>query len=159
MIKFGTGGWRAVIGEDFTKENVYKVAQGIYDYMMLVGQTDKPVVIGYDRRFLSAAAARWIAEVLCANGVTVHFTNRSVPTPLVMFTVKDNGFYFGIEVTASHNPPSYNGIKLIVDEGRDAPLETTARMEALLAEDAELDIPTLPIKEGTNRDKLPHIYI
>ena len=134
MIRFGTGGWRAVIGDDFTKENVYRVSQGIYEYMKRENQTDKPVVIGYDRRFLSESAARWIAEVLCANGVTVHFTHRSVPTPLVMFTVKDKGFYFGIEVTASHNPPSYNGIKLIVNEGRDAPLECTQAIEKIIEE-------------------------
>lgn len=138
-----------MIGEDFTKENVYKVAQGIYDYMMLVGQTDKPVVIGYDRRFLSDAAARWIAEVLCANGVTVHFTNRSVPTPLVMFTVKDNGFYFGIEVTASHNPPSYNGIKLIVNEGRDAPVECTKKIEELI--EALDTVNTIPFESAVER--------
>ncbi len=131
-IKFGTGGWRAVIGEDFTKENVQRVAQGIYDLMREEGKTDRPVMIGYDRRFLSSDAARWVGEVLCANGVSVWFMNRSAPTPLVMFTVKHEKLYYGVEITASHNPSEYNGIKLIVEEGRDSSVECTNRLEELI---------------------------
>ena len=129
MIKFGTGGWRAVIGEDFIKENVRKVAGGILQLMKEENKTDKPVLIGYDRRFLSENAARWVAEVLVKEGVRVWFLHRSAPTPLIMHTVKDKKLYFGIEITASHNPANYNGIKLIVEEGRDAPLETTEKLE------------------------------
>lgn len=131
-IKFGTGGWRAVIGEDFTKENIQRVAQGICDLMREEGKTDRPVMIGYDRRFLSENAASWIAEVLCANGVSIWFMHRSAPTPLVMFTVKHEKLYYGIEVTASHNPAEYNGIKLIVEEGRDSSVECTNRLEELI---------------------------
>ena len=131
-IKFGTGGWRAVIGEDFTKENVQRVAQGICDLMREEGKTDRPVMVGYDRRFLSENAASWIAEVLCANGISIWFMNRSAPTPLVMFTVKHEKLYYGIEVTASHNPAEYNGIKLIVEEGRDSSVECTNRLEELI---------------------------
>lgn len=129
MIKFGTGGWRAVIGEDFIKENICKVAGGILKLMQEENKTDKPVLIGFDRRFLSEPAARWVAEVLAKGGIKVWFLNRSAPTPLIMHTVKDKGLYFGIEITASHNPANYNGIKLIVEEGRDAPLETTEKLE------------------------------
>ncbi len=132
-IKFGTGGWRAVIGEDFTKENVMRVAQGACDLMREEGKTELPVMIGYDRRFLSSSAAKWIAEVLCGNGIQVWFMNRSAPTPLVMFTVKHEKLHYGMEVTASHNPSDYNGIKLIVEEGRDASVECTARLEELIA--------------------------
>ena len=131
-IKFGTGGWRAVIGEDFTQENVMRVAQGISDLMRLEGKTDKPVMIGYDRRFLSSNAAEWIAQVLCANGIRVWFMRRSAPTPLVMFTVKHEELHYGIEVTASHNPSEYNGIKLIVEEGRDSSVECTNKLEELI---------------------------
>ncbi len=134
MIQFGTGGWRAIIGEDFTKENVQKVAAGVLLMMKEENKTDKPVIIGYDRRFLSENAARWVAEVLAKGGVRVWFMRRSSPTPLVMHTVKDEKLYYGIEVTASHNPSSYNGIKLIVEEGRDASLETTTRLEQLIAD-------------------------
>ena len=137
MIKFGTGGWRAVIGEDFTKENIQLVAAGILKLMEAEGKKDKPVIIGYDRRFLSESAAKWVAEVLAAGGVTVWFLSRSAPTPLIMHTVKDEGLFYGIEITASHNPAGYNGIKLIVEEGRDAPLETTELLEKYIGE-AEL---------------------
>ena len=131
-IKFGTGGWRAVIGEDFTKENVQRVAQGICDLMREEGKIDRPVMIGHDRRFLSEDAARWVGEVLCANGISVWFKNRSAPTPLVMFTVKHEKLFYGIEITASHNPSEYNGIKLIVEEGRDSSVECTNRLEELI---------------------------
>ncbi len=132
MIKFGTGGWRAVIGDDFIRDNIQRVAQGVCELMRSEGKTDKPVVIGYDRRFLSDQAAKWIAEVLAANGINIWFLGRSAPTPYVMFTVKDKELHYGIEVTASHNPSSYNGIKLIVEEGRDAPLECTEKLEGMI---------------------------
>ena len=134
MIKFGTGGWRAVIGEDFTQENVRLVAAGILKLMESENKTDKPVIIGYDRRFLSTEAAKWVAEVLAAGGIKVWFLKRSAPTPLIMHTVLDEKLHYGIEITASHNPSAYNGIKLIVEEGRDAPLETTAALEEFIAQ-------------------------
>ena len=131
MIKFGTGGWRAVIGDEFVKENIQKVGQGVAD-LAKESNCKTPIIIGYDRRFLSAEAAKWLAEVLSANGFKVWFMNRSVPTPLVMHTVKKQNLDFGLEVTASHNPSEYNGIKLIVKEGRDASVEITDRLEALI---------------------------
>ena len=139
MIKFGTGGWRAVIGDDFICTNVRRVAAGILKLAAEQGKTDRPVIIGYDRRFLSDSAAKWVAEVLAQGGMTVWFLNRSAPTPLVMHTVKNKELYFGIEITASHNPASYNGIKLIVDEGRDAPIETTERLEELIGSTGDVD--------------------
>ena len=132
MIKFGTGGWRAVIGEDFVQENIRRVAAGVLELARQENNTDKPIIVGYDRRFLSENAARWVAEVLAEGGITVWFMNRSVPTPLVMHTVKDRELHYGIEITASHNPSNYNGIKLIVEEGRDAPLETTEKLENII---------------------------
>lgn len=129
MIKFGTGGWRAIIGEDFIKENVQKVACGILRMMQEENKTDKPVLIGFDRRFLSKNAACWVAEVLAKADIHVWFLHRSAPTPLIMHTVKDKKLHFGIEITASHNPSNYNGIKLVVEEGRDAPLEITEKIE------------------------------
>ena len=146
MIHFGTGGWRAVIGDDFTKENIQKVAAGVVELMRLEGRTDKPVPIGYDRRFLSDSAAKWMAEVLCAAGIRVLFQTRSVPTPLVMFTVKDKKLWYGLEVTASHNPAAYNGIKLIVEEGRDAPVERTEQLEGLI--DNLTAVKTMPFEEA-----------
>ncbi len=131
-IKFGTGGWRAIIGEDFICDNIRLVAAGLLKLIKEDDKADKPVIIGYDRRFLSEKAARWVAEVLAAGGVNVLFMHRSVPTPLVMHTVKDCNLHFGIEITASHNPSDYNGIKLITEEGRDASVEVTERLEKLI---------------------------
>ncbi len=148
MIKFGTGGWRAEIGKDFNMENIQKVAQGLCQYMKKKKQDKLPVIIGYDRRFLSDAAAKWIAEVLSANGIKVLFLNRSAPTPLIMHYVMKNNLYFGLEVTASHNPSNYNGIKIIVKEGRDAPLETTEALEKIIAEITAEDIISHSFEHG-----------
>ena len=103
-IHFGTGGWRAVIGDDFIRENIRRVACGVLKLMKLENKKDKPVVIGYDRRFLSEQAAKWVAELFAADGIKVWFIGRSSPTPLVMHTVKDKELHYGIEITASHNP-------------------------------------------------------
>ena len=155
MICFGTGGWRAVIGDDFTRENIQRATAGILAYMKETDRTKLPVPVGYDRRFLSVAAAKWIAEVLTAGGVQVLFMPRSVPTPMIMHTVLDRKLWFGIEVTASHNPSEYNGIKLIVEEGRDAPLEVTNRIEELI-EEVET-IPRLPFEEAVRTGAVTYI--
>ena len=153
MIRFGTGGWRAVIGSDFIEKNICLVTEGICALMKEEGKTDKPLMMGYDHRFLSEEAAHWMAEVFAAHGVTVWMMNRSAPTPLVMHTVKRQGLYYGVEITASHNPSHYNGIKLIVEEGRDAPLETTARLEELIAGIEALGRPSprMPVAEAMEK--------
>ncbi len=149
-IKFGTGGWRAIIGEDFICDNIRLVAAGLLKLMNEDGKSDKPIAIGYDRRFLSEKAAKWVAEVLAAGGIEVLFMPRSVPTPLVMHTVKDKALHFGIEITASHNPSDYNGIKLITEEGRDASIEVTERIEGLIEtiDEVELIDFDLAVKQG-----------
>ncbi len=125
MIKFGTGGWRAVIGDGFTKANIQLLVQGLCDKIIASGVQHKPVIIGYDRRFLSDIGAKWAAEVFCGNSIGVHFIYRNSPTPLIMFQVKQEKAYYGIAVTASHNPAIYNGVKLFTQGGRDASLEVT----------------------------------
>lgn len=150
-IRFGTGGWRAVIGSDFIEDNIRRTAEGICRLMQEEGKTDKSVIIGYDHRFLSDTAARWIAEVLTAHGVPVQFLHRSAPTPLIMHTVLRQGLHYGIEVTASHNPSDYNGVKLIVEEGRDAPVETTARLEAIIEGIRTEDVCSIPFAEAEAR--------
>ncbi len=155
MINFGTGGWRAVIGEDFIHENIARVAEGIVKLAREEGKTDKPIPVGYDRRFLSESAAKWVAEVLAAGGIEVWFMPRSTPTPLVMHTVKDSELFYGIEITASHNPANYNGIKLIVEEGRDAPLETTKRLEELIEESKTVE--TIDFDEAVENGKILYL--
>ncbi len=125
MIAFGTGGWRAVIGEEFTRENVERLSLAVARRMKAEGADAPGIAIGYDRRFLSREAARWAAEVMAAEGIRVHFIAREAPTPLIMFTVKSMDLHYGMAVTASHNPALYNGVKLFTRGGRDAALEVT----------------------------------
>lgn len=132
IIKFGTGGWRAIIGDDFTYDNIRRVASGIVRLAYSQNKQDKPIAIGYDRRFLSETAAKVVAEILAGNGLNVYMLNRSSPTPLIMHTVKNKKLHFGIEITASHNPSEYNGIKLFIDEGRDADIATTELLEKFI---------------------------
>lgn len=125
MIAFGTGGWRAVIGDGFTKQNVQRLALAIARRMKQEGVDAKGFAIGFDRRFLSREAARWAAEVMAAEGIRTFFIAREAPTPLIMFTVRARDLAYGMAVTASHNPALYNGVKLFTRGGRDAPLEVT----------------------------------
>ena len=155
MICFGTGGWRAEIGKDFYMANIQRVAQGLAATLLLDGKAGKPVVIGYDRRFLSAEAATWTAEVLTANGIPVWFMQRSVPTPLVMYLVKQHGLYRGIEITASHNPSNYNGIKIIVEEGRDAPSDVTERLEREI--NALDDVRSIAMREAEEKGLVTYL--
>ena len=98
MIKFGTGGWRGLIGKDFIYDNICRAAQGIADMIKEDGRQATPVMLGFDRRFLSFDAAQWIAQTLCANGITVWFMKRTAPTPLIMHTVMAQGLFYGVQV-------------------------------------------------------------
>ena len=129
MVKFGTGGWRAVIGDGFTKENIQLLAQGMVNKMKREGAADKGIIMGYDRRFLSKEAMQWAAMVFAAAHIKVYLINKSSPTPLVMFYVMEHGFPYGMMVTASHNPAIYNGIKVFTAGGRDADEAQTKDLE------------------------------
>ena len=120
MIQFGTGGWRAVIGDGFTRDNIRRIAAALARRMVREGCAGQGICAGYDRRFLSREALIWFCEVLAGEGVKVRFVNMSCPTPLVMFTVKRLNLPYGAMVTASHNPAIWNGIKLFTAGGRDA---------------------------------------
>lgn len=124
MIKFGTGGWREIIGDKFTKHNIQLIAQGIADTM-----TSDVIAIGYDRRFLSKEASHWVSEVFAGNNIKVLLSPNATPTPMTMFIVKELGLEFGLHITASHNPALYNGVKLIMDGGRDASTEVVESLE------------------------------
>lgn len=134
MIQFGTGGWRALIGETFTKDNVRLVAQALANIMVAEQVTQNGFVIGYDRRFLSDKAAAWFAEVLAANDIKVSFINKFVPTPIVMFKAKHIGATYSACITASHNPADYNGIKVFIEGGRDADEIITAKIEQQISQ-------------------------
>ena len=129
MIKFGTGGWREIIADGFTKENIRLLTAGLCRLMLAEGHAGKEICIGYDRRFLSKESAHWAAEVLAGYGFPVFVIARSSPTPMIMFSVKQGGHPYGMAITASHNPAIYNGIKIFTEGGRDANREVTNRIE------------------------------
>lgn len=129
MIQFGTGGWRAIIGDEFTKQNIQILAKAICDKMKNEGVTEKGIVIGYDRRFLSKEAMQWSGQVFAAEGIKAYLVNKSAPTPLVMFYVMKHDFPYGMMITASHNPALYNGIKVFTAGGRDADAMQTKDIE------------------------------
>jgi phosphomannomutase len=110
-IKFGTDGWRGVIADDFTFENVRRVSEAIASYVLKNEDWRKGVVIGYDTRFASQSAARIAAEVLANAGIAVKIAEEAVPTPAVSLAVKQCGAAGGVVVTSSHNPWNWNGVK------------------------------------------------
>lgn len=129
MIKFGTGGWREIIGDGFTKANIQILARALSDKMKAEGKTQQGIVIGYDRRFLSKEAMQWAGEVFAAEGITAYLINKSSPTPLIMYYVMKHKLPYGMMVTASHNPAIYNGIKVFTAGGRDADENQTREIE------------------------------
>ncbi|MBR2969684.1 MAG: phosphoglucomutase/phosphomannomutase family protein [Clostridia bacterium] len=137
-VKFGTGGFRAVIGEDFNKENVQLICQAIAN-IMIRNNLKKEVCIGYDNRFMSEVFARWGAEVFAGNDITALMTDCSVSTPVVMYATKVRNNDYGIMITASHNPYEYNGVKAIIKGGKDAGIEETNEIEQELEKINEIN--------------------
>jgi len=139
-IQFGTDGWRAVIAEDFTFANVARVAQATADYWKSEVRSRKSevfgrelkIVVGYDRRFLSDRFARTTAEVFAGNDFHVVLTPEPSPTPSVSFAVKAQRAVGGVMITASHNPPIFNGFKLKSAYGGSSDSETCRAVEGFL---------------------------
>ena len=134
-IKFGTDGWRAEIARAFTFANVERVAQAYADYLaseLKGAPAESLVVVGYDRRFHSENFAQRAAEILAGNGFQIAMFTEAVPTPIVSWTVKDQGAVGGIMITASHNPAEFNGFKIKAPWGGSASPETTSAVEELL---------------------------
>ena len=128
-IKFGTDGWRAVIADTFTFENVRIAAQATARYFGTVPNAERAVFIGYDGRFLSDRFAQAAAEVLAGNRFRVLLMDRPFPTPYVSFEVRRRRFAGGIVITASHNPPEFNGFKVKAHFGGSATPAITAEIE------------------------------
>jgi alpha-D-glucose phosphate-specific phosphoglucomutase len=135
-IHFGTDGWRAVIGDEFTFENVRSVAQAIADYLKQSPEHDlgnRLAVVGFDTRFLSDRFAIAVSEVLAGNDLRVILSRADCPTPVVSYAIKALQARAGIMITASHNPPRYSGIKLKAPTGASAPTSETKHVENFLA--------------------------
>lgn len=141
MIKFGTSGWRDIIAQEFTFDNVRLATQGIADYLKselanpksdIAGR--KPVIIlGYDTRFLAKDFTLAAAEVLAANGIEPLMCDRDTPTPVIAYAIRHRKAVGGINFTASHNPPEYQGLKFSTGNGAPATPEVTKQIEANIA--------------------------
>ena len=151
-IKFGTDGWRAIIAEDFTFENVRIVSQAIADHFKK--ETNATLAIGYDWRFLSKEYAEAVAEVLTANGIKALLSDKAVPTPLVSFTIKNKKLSGGVVITASHNPPTYNGVKIKASYASSADESITKSVESFIGKNK---VKNISIKEGIKSGDLEMI--
>ncbi|MCI0579841.1 MAG: phosphoglucomutase/phosphomannomutase family protein, partial [Chloroflexi bacterium] len=131
-IKFGTDGWRAVISETFTFGNLRLVAQAIADFVLEENGTDPTVIIGFDTRFLSDRYAAEVARVMAANGIQTWLARADTPTPAVSYAVVNKQATAGVMITASHNAPRYNGVKLKANYGGSASPAQNRRVEYYL---------------------------
>jgi phosphomannomutase len=140
-IKFGTDGWRAIIAKEFTFDNVRIVAQAIADYvnqcprLRNINRPQKSarlVIVGYDCRFMSDIYAKIVAEVLASNNIKVMLTKNATPTPAISFAIKSGLLDAGIVITASHNPPIFNGIKFKTHLANSADETTTKAIESFI---------------------------
>lgn len=158
MVKFGTGGWRAVIGDEFTKANIQLLSQGLVNKMKSEGVAERGIVMGYDRRFLSKEAMQWAATVFAAAHINVYLINKSSPTPLVMFHVMKHEFPYGMMITASHNPAIYNGIKVFTAGGRDADEVQTRDIEDYIRDLKPEDVKEIEYEAGKQEGYIREIY-
>ncbi len=148
-IKFGTDGWRAIIAEEFTFDNVRLVSQAIADYIKFKEMEARGIVIGFDNRFLSEEFATTVAEVMAGNGIKVMQAPHVAPTPAIAYAVKANDAAGAVMLTASHNPPHYHGIKFIPDyAGPAMPEVTDIIMERVKKLTGSGDIKTMDWEEA-----------
>jgi len=142
MIKFGTSGWRAIIADEFTFEAVRRVTQAISAWISERAPGSQ-VIIGYDTRFMAEDFAAQGARIIAANGLHPLLCDRATPTPAIAFAVRSKGASGAINFTASHNPPTYCGMKFSTSDGAPALPEVTSEIEQYIREigDAELAIP------------------
>jgi len=148
-IKFGTDGWRGRIAEDYTFDNVRRATQGYATYLKDHNLADKGIVIGYDQRFSSDLFAAAAAEVMAGNSIRVWLTNHNTPTPVISYSVVDRQAGGAINITASHNPPADNGLKVRDPQGGAVPPEGLAEIEDAIPNIA--NVKRLPLKEAEER--------
>ncbi len=154
QIKFGTDGWRAVIAREYTFANLERVAQAYAAYVKANADVNQSIIVGYDRRFMSEEFAHRVAEILHGNQITTHLFSTDVPTPLVSWAVKETGAAGGVMITASHNPPQFNGFKIKAAFGGSAPPEMTRAVEILLDRTAARRADFPKPKFGEEEEKL-----
>ena len=159
-IKFGTDGWRGVIADDYTFDNVRAVAQATADWLKHEKQASNGVVIGFDTRFLSGSFAGLVAEVMAGNGIKTALTNSFCPTPALSWAVRDRQAGGGVMITASHNPARWNGFKVKPHYGGSAPEEVTREIEnGIPGVQAADRIQTVPLGEGEAQGLIERIDV
>ncbi len=146
-IKFGTDGWRAIIADTYTIENVKILSQAVSDFL----GAGKKIAVGYDTRFMSDKFALAASAVFKSNGIDVVLSDRPTPTPALSFTVKYRKLDLGVMITASHNPAEYNGFKIKNSSGGGASLELTSQVESLLGKS--------PVKDNVALESIKPIDI
>ena len=155
-IKFGTDGWRAIIGEDFTFDNVRLCAQGAADLLKSHNLAQRGFVVGYDTRFASAQFAAAVAEVMTANGVPTLLCDRTAPTPTIAYNLVAKDAGAGCVITASHNPAAYNGFKYKPDYGGSALPEIVAELEDRINGAASRGALRMPLADAEARGLLEY---
>lgn len=130
LVTFGTGGWRAIIGEGFTMKNVRRLSQALANEITRQGQESRGVIIGYDRRFLSRQSAEASAEVFAGNNIPTVLLREDAPTPLITYATAIRNSAYGLAFTASHNPPEWNGLKVFHGDGALLLDDQTRKIEA-----------------------------
>lgn len=153
QIKFGTDGWRGRIADLYTFDNLRRTAQGFAAYMLSLGHEGKWIVVGHDKRFHSENFAATVAEVLAGNGFQVYLTEGATPTPVISYAVVDKGAVGGINITASHNPPTDNGFKVRDQFGGAIDPEGLKKIEGLIPDDAA-DAKRMPLKDALETGKV-----
>ena len=158
-IKFGTDGWRGIIAEDFTFDNVRICAQAVAEYLKQNGLDKRSLVIGYDTRFASEDFAAAAAEVIAGNSIKVHLCLKPAPTPVVSFAVPTTKSAGAIVITASHNPGSWNGFKYKSQDGASAPGEITSQIEGNIASLTRLggDVKRLALDKALKKGSVDYL--
>lgn len=155
-IVFGTDGWRARIGEDYTYENVRRCAQGVADWLIGQGTAGKGVVVGFDRRFSSEHFAQAAAEVLLAHDIPVRMPRTAIPTQMTSYLVVEEGLACGVMITASHNPWTDNGFKIKSPTGAAADASILSVVEASIRAHAGSLPPVRPLVDAEAAGLVDH---
>ena len=156
-IRFGTDGWRAIIGWDFTADNVRACARGVATYLQKSGMASRGLVVGYDTRFASEDFAAEVAQVTTAAGVPTFLCDRPAPTPVTSYNIVHLGAGGGVVITASHNPPQWNGFKYKPDYGGSASPEVVEALEEEIAVALKGQVARTPLAQARERGLLTEI--
>lgn len=152
-ITFGTDGWRGVIAEEYTFDNVRRCAQGFANYLLEKGKKGHRVVVGHDKRFGSEFFAAAASEVLAGNGFKVYLTDSATPTPVIAYAVVDNKACGAVNITASHNPPTDNGFKVRDATGGAIDPDGLLKIEALIPDDIS-EVHRVTLEDAAKRGEI-----